>query len=318
MRFPRLPLLALAAAILLAGVATPATSALAAPAPMVIYVSPTGDDANYGAHPDSAVKTLARAQSLAYFTRGDRPLEVVLAGGSYQDWGSIWYHYHPDFPTVIRASGSGGRPTYSGKGSTRFGLAIRPANYANMNLTVRGLSFWDGVNGIQVSNSTGVSLVDITLYRIGGKFAGGRSGVGALHLSNADGVRLMYSKIKNVENLGSEGPQIHGIYATAGSSGLEVRWTEFSTISGDPVRLRDGSDNAVIAASTFSYAGSKSIVSDWYNKSAGERPSTGSRFGYSQIGVGYDRVRLPDTYCFDLGAQCPSSRIWGFHNSRVS
>jgi hypothetical protein len=285
--------------------------AQAATTTLRIYVSPTGDDAGTGASADRPVRSLQRAHELVRWTRAGRPVEVLLAGGTYRAAPMVWSQY-ASTPTVIRASGVGGRPVINGSGADGFALAIRPAvPGATMNLTISGISFARWENGIQVSKASGVTLDDITWYKIGGRWATSkRTGYAALHLSDGDGVTVRNSRFQYVENATAQDANlIHAIYATLDSDGLTVTSSSFTFVSGDAIRVRNGSDGVTVAASTFRAAGFNAAVSDWYRASAGEIPSVGGRITASTVMTNYSGRSLRRTYCFDTKTACPVERI---------
>jgi hypothetical protein len=235
--------------------------------PLVVHVAPTGDDQGTGATPTTPVATIARAQQIVRHTRHGAPAHIHLAAGTYTaptTWGQ---------PDTTISGPTTGRAILDGNGQGGFGLVIRADHVTVEHLTIR-----EWLNGTQVSQAAGVTFRDVTWYRIGSAYAGtGAPGYGALHLSDADHVEVTDSAWGDVVNLGDTPARglIHAVYATNDSDDLTVSDSRTSRVSGDPFRVRDGSDNARVATTTCTRSGRRALFSEW--RLSTEDPSVGGR-----------------------------------------
>ena len=84
---------------------------------------------------------------------------------------------------------------------------------------------------------------------------------------------------RGAANGGKAGPKlIHAVYMNNESARNQVRNNRFDTVSGDVVRVSNGSNDNQIRGNTTHNAGNKALVSAWHNEgdpNAMQLPSTG-------------------------------------------
>lgn len=208
----------------------------------------------------------------------------------------------------------GGRPTLGYFLSYRPVIgeghgADRPAaaNLEVRNLTIRGFQsggieispqtgagadhHWDGGNTafLQGAHIHGVRFKDLGSKRSAadeanwGKLQFGAGGIMARGLmdSTIEGnsfVGLENGLVQGAANRGKAGPQLlHAIYLNNHSAGNTIRNNRFDTVSGDVVRISNGSDDNHIVGNRSDNAGKQAFVSDWFNNRDPSNPQVASR-----------------------------------------
>src|SRR5262245_23491464 len=166
-----------------------------------------------------------------------------------------------------------------------------------------GISFW-GDNGHDTQDETynpplriqptpglnGNTVFGMVFQWIGTKHVGGTFGYGAILLTNSSDNRIANNHFTQVENAGSIAGLIHGIYVTHFSSRNSITGNDFTTISSDPVKLRNLSNNNNIEGNTFTRSGKNSFYREEFcnrqcaidNDKARECASIHNRFAYNR------------------------------------
>jgi hypothetical protein len=177
-----------------------------------------------------------------------------------------------------------------------------------------GISFW-GDNGHDRSDETynppiyiqataglnGNTVFGMSFQYIGTKHVGGTFGYGAIVLTNSSDNRIANSHFLNVENSGSLASLIHGVYVTHYSSRNQITANNFNTISSDPVKLRDRSNNNNIEDNRFTRAGRNSFYREEFcnaqcavdNGKDRECASIHNRFAYNRDLSSYGGGTIP-------------------------
>lgn len=186
--------------------------------------------------------------------------------------------------------------------------ADRPAaaNLEVRNLTIRGFQSggieispqtgagvdhqWDGGNTAFV---TGAHIHGVRFKDLGSKHsapgeavwskmqfgAGGIMARGLMGSTIEDNrfVGLENGRVRGAANGGKAGPQLlHAVYLNNHSSGNTIRDNQFDTISGDVVRVSNGSHDNQIIGNRSENAGKQAFVSDWFNNRDPKNPQTAS------------------------------------------
>jgi parallel beta-helix repeat protein len=180
--------------------------------------------------------------------------------------------------TFRGAAPGGARPVFDGctaagacAGRTWFTLAS--SSGASTNLVFQGLRVTryttaislegnrDSVNRFNSGNRITACLFD----RIGNGFAPTLpSSTAAIRLVNSDRNVIEGNTFTDVINVGRNAALIHAMYVAHGSSGNTIRNNTIERSTGDPIRLRDYSNNNTIEHNTLSRVGTAAGYTDWY------------------------------------------------------
>ena len=295
-------ILALAAAIVIGATVILGQSESDEPGMFEIWVAPNGLDARATSSQQYPVKTLLRAQEILEAEDHDGLAVVYVEGGNYDEWGTTW-SYQSEHRTIIKAYD--GTPTFSGDGAkNQYGLLIEPdpGQPNDMNLSVEGLRWVDSTNGIRINGAFNVRLERLTFRRIGTQHSSTGNGYAALSLTGAQGTRVIEASFKDIENAEPNESYIHAIYMSDATHDTRVIDSRFSNVSGDPIRVRDGSNWNRVEGGSFSRTGKYAILSAWHNPGAGESPSAGNTLRNSDTGSDYaGSYDFPRTACFARG-----------------
>ncbi len=97
--------------------------------------------------------------------------------------------------------------------------------------------------------------------------------------------------VEGAANGGKAGPQlIHAVYLNNQSGGNTIRDNRFDTVSGDTIRVSNGSHNNQVLNNRSENAGKQAFVSDWFNNQDPKNPQTASHgtvIAGNQIGSAY-------------------------------
>lgn len=281
--------------------------------PFRVYVSTAGSDANDGLTPSTSVLTLARVHGILDAARPDADVEVRIAQGTYAGQSVTWTYYHPDheiafMPVDYQGGGIGsiaGRPVFDGQGTGAL-LTLNASGGQATNLSfiylqiqgyrTYGLLFRGDRNDFGGGWNGGNRVYGCLLTKIGNLANAGDAGYGGLDLVNSHGNDIRNNHFVNVENASSSAGLMHAVYLAHGSSDNEIRANRFVGISGDPIRVRDGSNHNQVTDNTFETAGSAAFISDWWcdksanpncTKPGGECPSWENAFRDNEMHCGY-------------------------------
>ncbi len=281
--------------------------------PFVVFVHPAGDDADDGSTPNHAVLTLGRVQEILRAAAPERNVEVRIAQGTYTGQSVTWDYYHPDYeiafmPIDYHGGGIGsiaGRPVFDGKGA-RVLLTLDVADGRETNLAfiylriehyrVMGLNFRGNRNDFEHGWNGGNRVFGCLLSDVGNLANAGKHGFGGLDLVNSRHNEIQNNHFLQQENASSSAALMHAIYLAHGSSYNEIRSNRFVDVSGDPVRVRDGSNHNQVEDNVFEKTGSAAFISDWWcdkdektncTKPSGECPSWENAFRDNELHCGY-------------------------------
>lgn len=256
-----------------------------------VHVSTTGSDRNPGTK-KRPVKSLAQAHKIAVRKQATA-VDIRIVAGTYV---SPQLNWTLRARVVIRPDGNG-RPVFRGQPGKR--LYWLRTTEAGAQFDIRGLQLQEYTRGgIFFRGSSRNRISGMVFTRIGSKHAlsGVTQGNGGVHLNDSNSNWISGNRFNALENVpldpDGSGPkkptgiaEIHAVYFGARSSGNTVSGNRFNTVSGDPVRMRNRSDNNVIDANAFSRTGYKGLASDWYDEDTPECESIGNSFTNNTTGV---------------------------------
>lgn len=214
------------------------------------------------------------------------PYVIYVRGGVYYGHTMIWSHsssdqgpntcynlnsISPDHSLTITAY-ENEKPVFEGQGHsvlidfrlqngecsnvTIEGLTIR--HYVNFAIRFRGdrdtPSGWNGCNTIR----------DNTFEEIGNLYntsnCPGCIGYGAIDLVNSDNNVIRDNVFANIENTAEHAVYLHTVYFAHGSSDNEVHHNYVSMTSGDPMKVRDASNNNYIHDNYVDRSGKRAFI----------------------------------------------------------
>ncbi|GAP83185.1 putative exported protein [Rosellinia necatrix] len=304
-----------------------------------LYMSPGGSDSNTGASAASALKTLKGVLARVAAAKPADAVDVVVGEGTFLGQSVTWTYFNGRPITFAAAAGAKTKPVFDGEGTglTWFTMADAAASTSasasasppTTNLRFIGLTvtnYWLALDlGRDKAPGNGGNEVRGMLFeRIGAFYTRGQpsaKGFAALRLRRSSNNTIAGNRFHGVKNAAS--PEdltgyIHAVYAAHGSRGNVVADNDFSQVTGDAVRTRDGSDGNLVARNRFAAAGKYSAYSDWVADDGDECPSRGNRFQDNTVGDGYfgpfkpgfvTHTYGPDDRCVDGGAPPPPPRI---------
>lgn len=265
----------------------------------VVWVAPNGSDARTATSQRRPVASLDRAQEILFKKQHKGPVSVKVARGIYREWGTVW-KYRSRFSTTISAYN--GTPTFTGgKRHQDYGLVISPQTHrrTDMNLKVRGLRWTDAANGIRVLGASGVHLDKLRFARIGSSYSSRGRGFAALSIYGSTGTKVTRPNFRYLRNDSPYEGRLHAIYIAHSAHKSRIIKGSFSRITGDPIRVRDGSHSNSVEGGTFARTGKFAVFSEWYDIKDGEKRSTNNRIVRTNAGRDYaGRIWIPAKVCF--------------------
>lgn len=258
-----------------------------------------------------------RAQTLWHYYQPDQ--KIVLNGGGGEvnglHGGRPTLGYFLSYRPVVGTQTSAARPA--------------AANLEVRNLTIRGFQSggveispqqqagaehqWDGGQNAFVA---GAHIHNVGFNDLGSKrsrkgetdWSKMQFGAGGLMMRGVSGSTIEDCSFEGLENglvpgaanHGKAGPRlIHAVYLNNQSSGNQIRNNRFKDVSGDPVRVSNGSNDNVVRGNRTDNAGSKALVSAWHNvadPNAPQQASTGTQIGGNHLGSLYGKKRKAARY----------------------
>lgn len=290
--------------------------------PVIVYMAPDGDDSRDGASEESAIQTTSRAHEIVQ-TLGARDVEIRIGLGTYYAQTVVWTETRPDNTiTFTRWPADGpGRPVFDGcegpdgpcPGGTWFRLRHSAGEETNLNFNyVRVENYGtaislDGARNDEATSNGSNRIYGCYFENIGNVFNPSLDpSTAAVRLVNSDDNVIANNHFVNVVNTTSGG-LIHAIYAAHMSDRNTIRANRFKVSSGDPVRIRDYSNDNVIIDNRFIQVGTQAGYTDWYcdhdvrddcTKVGPECPSWGNAFRDNLLDGKYDCTVLGTFHYF--------------------
>jgi hypothetical protein len=249
----------------------------AGPALVTIYVEPDGDDALDGATADTAVATLERVHALLSEARPDAPVDVRIGPGLYRGQRVEWRYTHPEHPIrFVRRDPEADRPVFDGcladgdcPGGTWFTLRQSNGQLSNLEFEYlrverygTAISFNGDRNRVDGYNG-GNRIYGCYFDRIGNVFNEDLDpSTAAVRFVNSVENEVANSHFVDVINTRSGG-LIHALYIAHLSRDARIERNRFLRSTGDPVRIRDFSNGAIVRDNVFIRTGTHGYT-DWY------------------------------------------------------
>ncbi len=237
--------------------------------PFVLVMSPSGHDANDG-KTDSPIRTLSRAQDLIRSSLSARHMdvEVRIRPGVYKGDTVVWTFTMPaNKITFMPFYDDKNRPVFDGRGlgkdSTWFDLRhsagestnlhfryLRVENYATA-INFRG-------NRERANGHNGSNLIHGSYFR-----NIGADSTAAVRLVNSRNNQIINNHFVDIRRKNKCG-LLHALYIAHMSSGNQILRNRFKNNCGDPVRIRDYSNNNFISGNKFENVGVNAAYTEWF------------------------------------------------------
>jgi len=234
-----------------------------------IFVAVGGDDRNDGRSLSRPVATLQRAQEIAASVP-PADMRIEVGPGRYSGQTVKWTYTMPNYAIEIVGAG-GGKTVFDGerRGTSFFRLLSRKGEPTNIHL--RGLTISHYVTAIVFAGNREIpglynsnnSIVDNQFLNVGGL---GHDPMGysvaVVGLVNSRRNVIRRNLFQNM--VGTDCEHLHGVYAAHYSNQNEIEENRFENGCGDPIRLRDASNQNVVRSNEFVGAGARAGISEWW------------------------------------------------------
>lgn len=292
--------------------------------PLRLYVAPGGDDSRDGSSEAEAVLTLRRVQELLVTLEPTMDIEVRIAPGRYFGQTVEWTWTRPT--QTIRfmpLHDDRDRPIFDGclddsssrecPGGTWFTLRHSAGEETNLHFEYirvehygTAISFNGGRNDEADSNGSN-RIYGCYFQSIGNVFNEALDpATAAVRLVNSDDNEIANNHFVDVINTRSAG-LIHCLYIAHMSDRNVIDRNRFQRSSGDPIRLRDFSNDNEIEENRLIQVGENAGYTDWYcdhdarddcTKPTAECPSWGNLFRYNSLDGTWDCRPLSTWHLF--------------------
>jgi len=224
-----------------------------APVTGVVYVARDGSDSNSGQH----LATLNCALQVASkFSRQVMAKVTIMVGpGEYTGEQVLWTP-SASSPEIVIQPATGARPRFNGGGNGAW-LTVKAAFNQLTPLTVTGMEVvnyqtavsLDGRNDANGWNG-GVKIVNNRFANIGSQLAGEKHSTAAIRFVNSRNNLVQGNQFVNIRNSDRCGA-LHSVYMAHFSSHNAIRDNSFDGGCGDPIKVRDQSNDNLVANNTF-------------------------------------------------------------------
>lgn len=244
----------------------------------------------------------------------------------HQQQQTLWTYYSPGQKLILEGAGAVVSGLKEGHPTPGFFLAYRPnvgantsaqspaaANFEMRGVTVRGYESggveispqagegeahrWDGgisafMQGAVLEHNHFEQLGSKNTKKGQANWSKQRYGVGGILARGLSGSQIKNNTFTGLENGDVAGTPtgqrlIHAVYLRDHSSNNEISGNHFKDVSGDPIRFSNASNKNHVAGNSLKNAGVHSLVSEFYNPTAGEADSTGYTIGKNDLGTLY-------------------------------
>ncbi len=288
--------------------------------PFRYYLHPDGDDGNHGRSPEFPVLTLGRVHQLLQAANVDRDVEVLIAPGTYYGQTTVWTHTRPDYSITFRPlDPDAGMPVFEagvpdGEGGMEYPggtwFRLNHTSGEATNLEFRGLRIQNYQDAISLNGNRNNPLAynshntirECYFYRIGNISNPSLSpSTAVIRFVNSQDNVVENNDFIDVVNI-TGGGLIHATYIAHLADRNRIHRNRFINHSGDPIRVRDFSNDNDIRDNYFILAGNTGAYSEWYcdqdarddcTKPEPECPSWENEFRNNLIVSGYNNQFLP-------------------------
>jgi hypothetical protein len=237
--------------------------------PLVVFMGPNGSDQNDGLTLNTPILTLNRAQDVLrdQLRNHHRSVEIRIGSGTYRNQTVRWTFTMPAHTTTFMPLlDDKNRPVFDGsstKDATWFRLGhadgqktnlvfhyIRVENYST------AIDFHGNRDSTQGFNSSN---------RIFGSyfFNIGKGSTAAVRLVHSKNNEIINNHFVDVLRSGGCG-LLHALYLAHMSSRNQILRNRFENSCGDPIRIRDYSNDNIINENNLTRVGVNAAYTDWY------------------------------------------------------
>ncbi|MFN0139089.1 MAG: hypothetical protein ACKVQW_03245 [Pyrinomonadaceae bacterium] len=260
--------------------------------PLAIHMSPTGDDSKCGFTTDTSVLTIGRVQEIlaSAVSARDRDIEVRIAPGIYRNQTVRWKFTIPNHTIkFMPLFNDKNRPIFDGSATEKaIWFYLDHAEGQATNLVFHYIKVQNYSTAIDFHGNRDDDHGFNSFNQIYGCYFLniGKDSTSAVRLVNSRNNRIVNSHFVNILR-GSGCGDLHALYVAHRSSGNQILRNRFKNGCGDPIRIRDYSNDNVINENHLIKIGRKAAYTDWYcdhdvrtdcTKPAAECPSWNNQF----------------------------------------
>ncbi len=277
-----------------------------------LFISTSGSDYNSGKNSYNSIATLKKAQDILKKNKINIDVRIYIDSGLYKNQFVTWDYFN-NSNIIFLGLVKNHNPIFDGEGEKIWFNLIKKngtcSNVTIMNIDVinykQGIVFngdrdnpyggWNGNNkliNLKIKNIGTLYSIDTTYSSSAVCFINSRFNI----IKNCYFTNIENDK-KNKEDI-----LIHALYFAHYSSNNIVEKCNFSYISGDPIRVRDESNNNIINKNIFTKTGSHAFFSEWFccsettskkcTKESGECSSFGNQFINNLCNRGYNNTKI--------------------------
>lgn len=277
-----------------------------------LYISKNGCDNNNGKNIYSAIKTLNKAQYILKIKKIKTDIRIFIDSGTYTNQIVEWSFFNKS-NIIIQGLIKESPPIFDGEGSKIcFNFFKQNGKCSNVTLkNIKITNYHQGIifNGDRDNPYKGWNgnnkIINITFENIGSMYSKNKKySSSAICFVNSRFNLIKNCTFKNIININknNEDILIHAVYLAHYSSNNVIENCKFNNVSGDPIRVRDESNNNIIKNNVFRKTGSHSYFSEWYcssettskkcTKYDGECSSFGNKFIDNKCIYGYSKNKI--------------------------
>ncbi len=265
--------------------------------PLKVSVAVDGSDRNDGLSATAPIATLARAQEVVdeNVAQRDRRVEVLIGPGTYRSQEVQWSLVMPDRSiTFTSLDETVQRPIFDGGNADREWFALKARDGRRTNIVISNVRVQNYALAIAFEgNRRRVDEFNSSNRVLRCHFLNiGERSTNAIALVNSRENRILDNSFVNIVREDIPGvsncSNLHALYIRHHSSDNFILRNSFRNCCGDPVRVRNDSNNNRINDNEFHLAGHEATYSEWYDPSAGECPSWNNHFRNNILDRNYD------------------------------
>ena len=234
--------------------------------PLRLYLHPEGNDNLDGLTPETSILTLSRAHEILVETAPNRDVEIRIHQGTYYGQKVVWTWTNPNHTIkFMPADESKNRPIFDGclkknasntpqdcPGGTWLRLKHSKGegsrlDFSNLYITRYQTAIsLEGSRDAEATSNGSNRIFSCYFKNIGNGFAPHlRPSTAAVRLVNSDDNVIINNYFINIINKSSQG-LIHALYIAHMSDRNKIIGNRFENNSGDPIRIRDFSNDNLI------------------------------------------------------------------------